>query len=166
MSSVSSMSDRSEEEEEDGEKDKKRGNDDGNRNGLFSVAHTLAVNLATSRFKQFKYPLVWFSLHLVFTLFLVWWLAWRYTVLLCEHHTEFINSGRIFGKEVHEQGWVPPESITPFVSERRGKDGELYTFITSYGNYEFMVKPNYRLCGTAMPQLRCDCHDEAGRSGD
>lgn len=123
----------------------------------------MIVNASQSRFKRMQYPLLWISAQLLVTCVAVYFLALRYTQKMCEPRSEFINAGRVVSAGTR-RGWVPPPAIEPFVSERRGRGGAPYTFLSSYGEYAFMTKPNYRLCGSAMPQLRCDCGEE-GRGG-
>lgn len=60
------------------------------------------------------------------------------------------------------QGWEPPAAIAHLVSDRLAANGEAFTFLSGHGNYDFMVKANYKICASAMPQLKCACEDAAG----
>jgi len=109
-----------------------------------------------------KHPVYWCGMNAGITVACVWFLAWRYTRFLCERRTEFINAGRIFGAELHGRGWDPPPEIDHMVSVRKSANGRKFTFLSAHGNYDFMVKSNYRVCASAMPQLRCECEEESG----
>jgi hypothetical protein len=129
---------------------------------LFRYFIMLYSFLATPRFRRMKHPIYWCGLNVGITVACVWLLAWRYTRFLCERRTEFINAGRIFGAELHGRGWDPPPEIDHLVSVRKAANGRKFTFLSAHGNYDFMVKSNYRVCASAMPQLRCECEEESG----
>ena len=48
------------------------------------------------------------------------------------------------------------------MSVREADNQETFTFLSGHGNYDFMVKANYKICASAMPQLKCDCEEAAG----
>ena len=127
---------------------------------LYSIAF-LCVFLHF-RFRRMKHPVYWCGMNAGITVACVWFLAWRYTRFLCERRTEFINAGRIFGAELHGRGWDPPPEINHLVSVRKSANGRKFTFLSAHGNYDFMVKSNYHVCASAMPQLRCECEEESG----
>jgi hypothetical protein len=61
--------------------------------------------------------------------------------------------------------WTVPPKIAHLVTERVDEHGRAFTFMSWNGNYDFMVKANYKICASAMPQLQCRCRDKVLKDG-
>jgi len=81
-----------------------------------------------------------------------------YLLFLNDYTKYFVApKGHILGPEGTTGDWVPPPAIAPFTSKRVGVDGEQYTFISAFSNYNHIMTAHSRVCGSAMPELVCDC---------
>lgn len=119
------------------------------------MCRVIVLKFVSPRLQTAKSPLFWAILNLLIAIIVVWRVAKHYTEVLSKQHTEFINAGRIVG---NYRDVIIPSHVSHMVDqERKGADGANFTFISWAGEYEFMSKPNYRICASAMPQLICQC---------